>query len=256
MTATYEDDLMALVVDCTVTVDKIGNGLRWAYSAGWFPARRWVADPPGQDMRLAKATRDDDDRVPGPVDDIGLADYHARAAVRAAGPRLYEASSLIDAAVIVAAVGTGMTTMPAAVVARQPNLVGDYLRSLRQIDAQLGFLELGRIRAVGSPQQRSMLRVVEKAAWVLAGVESRLDLWAEQARVNRALPVSMCVTCKLRPRPVRKGRVVAKECDTCATWRYRHGGSVRPLTEDDAEREEPRRAQERRAAAGAGWGWS
>lgn len=243
-----------LVHACSKTLARVDEGLRWAYSAGWFPARRWTGEPRGSDMRLAGPVQSD--KVAGPKDDIGMGDYHARRAVRSAGPSLTIASTNIGRALQVLALAHHLRAIPGPIRLHAVESIDALTRAVRQVDAQLDVLDACGFDALNNISTAYVVARLSSAESVLVGIDRRLSRWSESVPESRELPTPLCVTCERRPRPLRKGVVVGRECDTCATYRYRHKGQARPKKLDNDERREAVEAGKRRAAAGQGWGWS
>jgi hypothetical protein len=251
---TTTTDPAAIAKGCAKALDRIGDGLCWAYSAGWYPGRRWVGEPRGAAMHLALA--DNDDRVAGARDDIGMGDYAARRAVRAAGPALTTASSKVGEAVVVVAAAHRIRYFPGPATVRSVESLDDLRRAVRQIDAQLDLLTEAEVAAaLNSVALAYVVDRLSSAEGLFGSIERRLSRWAESVPESRDLPTPLCVTCEFRPRPIRKGVIAGRECDTCATYRYRHKGQARPKSLDAEARNAVAEARRRRAAAGEGWGW-
>lgn len=249
-----EVDPPATVAAAQASLGRIAEGVRWAYSAGWYPGRRWVGEPAGQEMHLAQ---DDSDRVPGAVHDIGRGDYRARSAVRRVGPGLSESSAQVADALLVLSAAYRWRQVPKGVALPAACPLDSLLRGVRQVDAQLdlasGASPYGRLNDFAMAHFAGRLT---NAADRLARVAHGFDRWTDGIRESRALPVSLCHTCHRRPRPMRNGKLHGRECDTCATYRYRHGGNARPTCLDDDDRQAVIEAKARRTAAGMGYGWS
>ena len=248
-------DPVPLLVECRDLLARVDEGVRWAYSAGWYPGHRWVGEPPGREMYLANADEDRRDHVPGAPHDIGLGDYKARQAVRRVGPGLTKASAFLEDACELVAVAQGTGQIPRAVVLEDVIPLAAINRAVPQINAQLSFLLDHKPDLTPEARKYVAGRIVQ-ARTNLSTLAAGLDRWAAHVPESKTLPVRLCKTCQSRPCPVRNGRIVSKECDTCATWRYRHKGHTRPPTLDDRDRDAPKDAQARRVAAGEGWGWS
>lgn len=253
MTTTTDLDPAALVRACHKALGRIGDGIRWAYCAGWYPGRRWTGEPRGAEMRLALPA--DDDRVAGARDDIGMGDYNARRAVRSAGPALSIASERIGEALAVIAAANRFRSFPRRVALASVESLDALDRALRQLDAQLDTLDAADLGALNDLAVAYVAGRLSTAEGVLVSIERRLARWSDGVPESRELPTPLCVTCERRPRPIRRGVVVGRECDTCATYRYRHKGQARPKTLDNDDRRAAAEAAKRRAAAGQGWGW-
>lgn len=243
-----------LVHACSKTLARVDEGLRWAYSAGWFPSRRWTGEPRGSDMRLAGPVQSD--KVAGPKDDIGMGDYHARRAVRSAGPSLTTASANIGRALQVLALAHHLRAIPGPTRLFAVESIDTLARAVRQVGAQLDVLAAGGFGALNDLSTAYVVARLTNAESVLLGIDRRLSRWSESVPESRDIPTPLCVTCERRPRPLRKGVVVGRECDTCATYRYRHKGQARPKSLDKDDRQSVIDAAGRRAAAGQGWGMS
>ena len=243
----------AIARECSLALARVADGLRWAFAAGWYPGRRWIGEPKGAEMRLALA--DDDDRVRGPRDDIGMGDYKARQVVRGAGPKLTVLSRTVGRVVAADAVAHRARAVPRCVDLPNITDLADIGRAVRQLDAQLDRLTMpGAFAAFNDLALAWASGELTRARDLLTGLERSLARWADAVPESKALPTPMCVTCNLRPRPVRKGAVAGRECDTCATWRHRHKGKPRPTSLDADDRRTANEARLRRAAAGQGWG--
>lgn len=247
-------DPAATVAACHASLRGIDEGLRWAYSAGWYPGRRWVGEAAGREMHLAGD--DDNDHVPGPTHDIGTGDYRARAAVRRVGPGLTDTSAHLSRVLVVLAAAYRMREAPKGVALPAVCPLDALLRGVRQVGAQLDVVDTlapcDRLNDFARAHVDGHLTIASQGLDRLA---RGLDRWADGVKEARSLPVALCHTCKRRPRPLRKGKLHGRECDTCATYRYRNG-HPRPTTLDDDDRQAVTDAQARRQAAGMGYGWS
>ena len=253
MSTTTDLDPAVLARECGRSLDRIGDGIRWAYSAGWYPGRRWTGEPRGAEMRLALAANDD--RVAGARDDIGMGDYSARRAVRSAGPALSTASARIGEALAVVAAAGRFRSFPRPVALGAVESLDALDRALRQLDAQLEVLAAANLDTLNDLAGSYVAARLSTAEGVLVSIERRLARWSDGVPESRELPTPLCVTCERRPRPIRRGVVAGRECDTCATYRYRHKGQARPKALDNDDRRATAEAAKRRAAAGQGWGW-
>jgi hypothetical protein len=235
------------------TLARVDDGLRWAFSAGWYPTRRWIGEPKGAEMRLARP--DDDDRVAGARDDIGMGDYAARRVVRAAGPRLSTASATVGEVVAAVAAARRSGHFPRPVSVASLDSLDALTRATRQLSYQLDLVyDAGAFALFNSVALAWAHGKLTSTADLLTALERSLARWTEGVPESRSVPIALCVTCDLRPRPIRKGVVAGRECDTCATWRYRHKGQARPKALDKDDRAAATAARQRRAAAGLGWG--
>lgn len=250
------DDLADDLQACRALLSEIASSLKWAAGAGWWPSRRWVGEPAGREMRLADAEAERRDQVPGRPDDIGLADYAARAAVRAAGPKLSEASQHLGRVTVLCAASWGARTVPRLAAVHRSSTLAELLAAVATVDRQAEHALASGADRLNAPARARAASEAQRALRVLDGIDRGLDRWAELSPAGRSLPVSLCVTCLHRPRPVRAGKLHGRECDTCATWRARHNGRTRPQSLDDRDREAVAEAQRRRDAAGMGYGWS
>lgn len=258
-------DPVPLLLECRDLLHRVDEGVRWAYSAGWYPGHRWVGEPPGQDMFLAppspKHPETEEERqrrldsVPGAKHDIGMGDYNARESVARVGPGLTKASAFLEDACEVVGAASGANEIPSSVILEPVIPLAAINKAVPQMNAQLGFLLDNRPNLTDQAKKYVAGRIVQ-ARSNLATLVAGLDRWASNVPESRKLPVTLCKTCTIRPCPVRKGKVVSRECDTCHSWRYRHGGKTRPPSLDDREKAAPSEAQSRRLAAGEGWGWS
>lgn len=255
-------DVPSLVDDCRTALRRVEEGTRWAYSAGFYPSRRWVGEPPGREMHVAGSDDVDDDKVPGPTHDVGLADYSARQAVLRVPGALSQASAHLYGATAVVAAANRLREVPKATAVPGWAPLEVTLHSIGVVDFQLDVLEAADLDTLNNQAARHVAGLIRKALQTLDAVAAGLDRWAEGAKTGRDLPVAMCRTCQARPRPLdAKGRIDGAECKTCATWRARHNGQTRPPTEDMVRDENGKwvrpevAAKARRDAQGVGHGW-
>lgn len=246
-------DPAAIANDCIKTLDRVHDGLRWAFSAGWYPGRRWIGEARGAEMRIARP--ESDDRVKGAKHDIGMGDHRARETVRAAGPRLSKASEEVGKVLGVCVVAFDLRLCPRSVGTVTFDGISTIDTAVRRLDHQLDF-----VTACPMVPQFNHLALrwatdhMRRAESLLGAVNGSLARWADSVPESRTVDLPLCVTCGRRPRPLRRGVVVGRECDTCATYRYRHKGQARPKSLDKDDRQAVIDAAGRRAAAGQGWG--
>lgn len=249
-------DPVSLLGDCADLLKRVDDGLRWAYSAGYYPAHRWVGEPPGREMYLASADEDRRDHVPGAPHDIGQGDYRARQTVQRAATLLSRASEQLEDASLVVAMASDRPEVPKSLSVAPTDAMGDFVAVTARLSVQFDWLRQTNVDLPERANKRVNGRLVQ-ARSALASIAAQLDRWADHVPEAKQLPPTLCRTCDYRPCPIRNGRIVSRECDTCATWRYRHNGRTRPPSLDDKLKKDlPKDAQARRVAAGEGWGWS
>lgn len=256
-----------LLGDCADLLKRVDDGIRWAYSAGYYPRHRWVGEPPGRDMFLAEsepAPKDETeeerqrrlDKIPGALRDIGQGDYRARQTVQRAATLLSRASEQLEDASLVVALASDRPEVLKALSVAPTGPMGDFLALTNRLSAQIDWLQQANVDLPQRANKHVNGRLVQ-ARSALASIAAQLDRWADHVPQSKQLPPTLCRTCDYRPCPIRNGRIVSRECDTCATWRYRHNGRTRPPSLDDKlKQDSPKDAQARRVAAGEGWGWS
>lgn len=237
--------------DCLPALDRVLDGMRWAYVAGWGTSTRPLDEPKGAALYVAGSGLDD--RVPGARYDIGAGDYAARRALTGALGFLVDASGALDP---LAQMVQAIHRMPRPARLRPVSTVTlDAIgRAVGQVRAQLALATVDEwLEPFNSTATAYAAQAVDQAANLLDLARKALDRWADGARPSASLPAPMCPTCQTRQRPSR-GRRTARECDTCATWRVRHKGAPRPRRMDDDDRQAVKLAAQRRKAAGQGWG--
>lgn len=256
-------DLAALVGDCHKALRRVEEGTRWAYSAGFYPGRRWVGEPPGREMRVGGSRETDDDQVPGPTHDVGMGDYEARRAVSNVTRKLSEASGFVWSASAVVGAANRLREVPKGTTLRSSAPLSTILSAITQVQAQLDVVGVAEHSILNDQAANHVGKLLHKALSRLDSAAAGLDRWADNVKPSRQLPVAMCRTCELRPRPLdAKGHLAGPECSTCASWRARHDGKTRPQTEDMVRDEKGKwvrpevAAKTRRDAAGVGFGWS
>lgn len=209
---------------------RILDEARWAHTHGYHAAGRGLDAEHGTDL-----SRTEVDRSSGPVFDLEVGDHRARVAYQHAVKVIRRAD--LDLARALA--GDGVTKQPP--LTRRTDVMHpvDLERMARHLAWRLDNADEKRHAAVLYRIGRALDRSVR-------ALITALDRGAQPYTAHKESP---CKTCGIRERAKRK-----TECDTCATWRARHGGAARPKRLDEDSINVARAAQQRRLQRGEGWG--
>lgn len=220
-------DHASTVAAITRDLHLIADQARWAHTHGWWAEGHGLDSEHGTDLSRTEHQRQD-----GPTYDIEIGSHPARVAYQHAATTVARCDVLL-AAVIVDQGGRAQPPLLPLNTYSPPTV-------LAQVAGHAAW------RATHTEPHRRLDAVRKSLDRTVRGLGKALDHGPIPYTSHQQSP---CRTCTIRDRAPRKA-----ECDTCATWRARHGGATRPADLDLGPLNEARAAQARRLARGEGWG--